>query len=78
MLSLIHNINQPSDSWRWAYAIGSVYSAIVLFLIAFFMEETYVLKCGSRVIALTLLNQYVRSSPCIEATANFYGTAISD
>ncbi|KAG2365589.1 major facilitator superfamily domain-containing protein [Suillus spraguei] len=27
-------------SWRWAYAIGSVYSAIVLFLIAFFMEET--------------------------------------
>ncbi|KIK36023.1 hypothetical protein CY34DRAFT_811668 [Suillus luteus UH-Slu-Lm8-n1] len=27
-------------SWRWAYAVGSVYSAIVLFLIAFFMEET--------------------------------------
>ncbi|KAG1906099.1 MFS general substrate transporter [Suillus fuscotomentosus] len=27
-------------SWRWAYAIGSIYSAIVLFLIAFFMEET--------------------------------------
>jgi MFS family permease len=27
-------------SWRWAYAIGSIYSAIVLFLIVFFMEET--------------------------------------
>ncbi|KAG1744214.1 major facilitator superfamily domain-containing protein [Suillus lakei] len=27
-------------SWRWAYGIGSIYSAIVLFLIAFFMEET--------------------------------------
>ncbi|KAG2339660.1 MFS general substrate transporter [Suillus weaverae] len=27
-------------SWRWAYAIGSIYSVIVLFLIAFFMEET--------------------------------------
>ncbi|KAG2034018.1 major facilitator superfamily domain-containing protein [Suillus americanus] len=27
-------------SWRWAYAIGSIYSAIVLCLIAFFMEET--------------------------------------
>ncbi|KAG2355312.1 major facilitator superfamily domain-containing protein [Suillus spraguei] len=27
-------------SWRWAYAIGSIYNAIVLFLIVFFMEET--------------------------------------
>ncbi|KAG1854769.1 major facilitator superfamily domain-containing protein [Suillus tomentosus] len=27
-------------SWRWAYAIGSIYNAIVLVLIAFFMEET--------------------------------------
>ncbi|KAG2143494.1 MFS general substrate transporter [Suillus bovinus] len=27
-------------SWRWAYAIGSIYGAIVLFLIVFFMEET--------------------------------------
>ncbi|KAG1799379.1 MFS general substrate transporter [Suillus plorans] len=27
-------------SWRWAYAIGSIYSAVVLFLIVFFMEET--------------------------------------
>ncbi|KAG1793718.1 MFS general substrate transporter [Suillus plorans] len=27
-------------SWRWAYAIGSIYNAIVLLLIAFFMEET--------------------------------------
>ncbi|KAG1793709.1 MFS general substrate transporter [Suillus plorans] len=27
-------------SWRWAYAIGSIYNAIVLLLIVFFMEET--------------------------------------
>ncbi|KAF5380010.1 hypothetical protein D9615_006164 [Tricholomella constricta] len=27
-------------SWRWAYGIGSMYSAIVVFLIVFFMEET--------------------------------------
>ncbi|KAG2098981.1 major facilitator superfamily domain-containing protein [Suillus discolor] len=27
-------------SWRWAYAIGSIYSVIVLLLIVFFMEET--------------------------------------
>ncbi|OJA10123.1 hypothetical protein AZE42_11554 [Rhizopogon vesiculosus] len=27
-------------SWRWAYGIGSMYSAIVLLLIAFFMDET--------------------------------------
>ncbi|KAH9477318.1 Efflux pump radE [Psilocybe cubensis] len=27
-------------SWRWAYGIGSIYSAIVVLLIAFFMEET--------------------------------------
>ncbi|KAG2355313.1 hypothetical protein BDR07DRAFT_1426526 [Suillus spraguei] len=33
-------IYQSSYSWRWAYAIGSIYSAIVIFLIAFFMEET--------------------------------------
>ncbi|KAF8189378.1 MFS general substrate transporter [Pholiota molesta] len=27
-------------TWRWAYGIGSIYSAIVLLLIIFFMEET--------------------------------------
>ncbi|KDR69466.1 hypothetical protein GALMADRAFT_160462 [Galerina marginata CBS 339.88] len=27
-------------SWRWAYGIGSMYSAIVVLLIVFFMEET--------------------------------------
>ncbi|KAF8804778.1 MFS general substrate transporter [Phlegmacium glaucopus] len=27
-------------SWRWAYGIGSMYSAIVVLLIMFFMEET--------------------------------------
>ncbi|PAV19715.1 MFS general substrate transporter [Pyrrhoderma noxium] len=27
-------------SWRWAYGIATIYSAIVVFLIAFFMEET--------------------------------------
>ncbi|KAF8962348.1 MFS general substrate transporter [Flammula alnicola] len=27
-------------SWRWAYGIGSIYSAIVLVLIIFFMRET--------------------------------------
>jgi len=27
-------------TWRWAYGIGSMYSAIVLLLIVFFMEET--------------------------------------
>ncbi|TRM62260.1 major facilitator superfamily domain-containing protein [Schizophyllum amplum] len=27
-------------SWRWAYGIGCIYSAIVVFMIAFFMEET--------------------------------------
>ena len=29
-------------SWRWAYGIGSMYSLIVVLLIVFFMEETYV------------------------------------
>lgn len=29
-------------TWRWAYGIGSMYSAIVLVLIVLFMEETYV------------------------------------
>ncbi|RDB18688.1 Efflux pump rdc3 [Hypsizygus marmoreus] len=27
-------------TWRWAYGIGSIYSAIVVLLIIFFMEET--------------------------------------
>ncbi|KAF9220734.1 MFS general substrate transporter [Gyrodon lividus] len=27
-------------SWRWSYGIGSIYSAIVLVLIVFFLEET--------------------------------------
>ncbi|KAH9950835.1 MFS general substrate transporter [Amylocystis lapponica] len=27
-------------SWRWTYGIGSIYGAIVVFFIAFFMEET--------------------------------------
>ncbi|KAJ7198622.1 major facilitator superfamily domain-containing protein [Mycena haematopus] len=27
-------------SWRWAYGIGSIYGAIVVLLIVFFMEET--------------------------------------
>jgi MFS family permease len=29
-------------SWRWAYGIGSLYGAIVVLLIVFFMEETCV------------------------------------
>ena len=29
-------------TWRWAYGIGCLYSLIVVFLIIFFMEETYV------------------------------------
>uniref|UniRef100_A0A8H8CFQ1 Major facilitator superfamily (MFS) profile domain-containing protein n=1 Tax=Psilocybe cubensis TaxID=181762 RepID=A0A8H8CFQ1_PSICU len=28
------------SSWRWSYGIGSIYSAIVVLLIIFFMEET--------------------------------------
>ncbi len=28
------------SSWRWTYGIGSIYSAIVVALIAFFGEET--------------------------------------
>ena len=28
-------------TWRWAYGIGSMYGAIVVILIVFFMEETY-------------------------------------
>jgi hypothetical protein len=43
MLSLIQSIHQLLDSWRWAYAIGSIYSAVVSFLIVFFMEEHYTL-----------------------------------
>ena len=31
-------------TWRWAYGIGSMYSAIVLLLIVFFMEETCVIS----------------------------------
>jgi MFS family permease len=27
-------------SWRWAYGIGSLYSAVVVLLIGFFIEET--------------------------------------
>ncbi|KIJ63734.1 hypothetical protein HYDPIDRAFT_112674 [Hydnomerulius pinastri MD-312] len=27
-------------SWRWSYGIGSIYSAVVLLLIVFFLEET--------------------------------------
>jgi MFS family permease len=27
-------------SWRWAYGVGSMYSAVVVLLIVFFMEET--------------------------------------
>lgn len=27
-------------NWRWAYGIGSIYSAIVVLLIVFFGEET--------------------------------------
>lgn len=30
------------SSWRWAYGIGSLYGAIVVFFITFFMEETWV------------------------------------
>ena len=29
-------------TWRWAYGIGCLYSLIVVLLIIFFMEETYV------------------------------------
>lgn len=29
-------------SWRWAYGIGSLYGLVVVLLIAFLMEETYV------------------------------------
>ncbi|GLB39339.1 putative MFS general substrate transporter [Lyophyllum shimeji] len=28
------------QNWRWSYGVGCMYSAIVVFLIAFFMEET--------------------------------------
>lgn len=34
-------------SWRWAYGVGTLYGAVVVFTIAFFMEETYVLHYSS-------------------------------
>jgi hypothetical protein len=37
-------------SWRWAYGIGSIYGAIVVFLIAVFMEETLVAPYSLRYI----------------------------
>jgi MFS family permease len=39
-------------TWRWAYGIGAMYSAIVVLLIVFFMEETSVHIC-SRFALLT-------------------------
>lgn len=29
------------QNWRWSYGVGCMYSAVVVFLITFFMEETY-------------------------------------
>ena len=29
-------------SWRWAYGVATIYGCVVLVVIAFFMEETYV------------------------------------
>lgn len=46
-------------TWRWAYGIGSMYSAIVLLLIVFFMEETCVYT--SRVSANTRANFALRA-----------------
>ena len=34
--------HHPHYSWRWAYGIGSLFNAIVVLLIAFFMDETFV------------------------------------
>ena len=38
---IMHCLHFMLHSWRWAYGIGSMYSAIVVFLIAVFGEETY-------------------------------------
>lgn len=38
----LHDRAVPLVSWRWTYGTGSFYGAFVVFMIAFFMKETWV------------------------------------